>query len=166
MAEPLDELLKLLQDETAVYRHLLKIMERERMALLHSCRTEIEACTAGRSYLIGQLQVLERQRSEVVQRLATLFGCPVADVTVSRLTRMPQAPHRAALRKVRGELWGLMAQVKEENRRSEALWRHIGELLRAAYGTLRGLTGQGFVYHRGGRLEPFRLNGKLVCDEI
>ncbi len=166
MVEFLGELLDVLRAETELYRRLLEIMSRERAALLRSSRVEIEACTAEKSGLIERLPPLERRRAEVVQRLARHLGRPAAEVTLSLLAQTCRGPQQGELRHARSELQGLMARVREENQRSEVLCRHIGDLLRAAYGVVKGLAANGFVYHRGGRLERARLYGKLVRDEI
>jgi flagellar biosynthesis/type III secretory pathway chaperone len=166
MADAWDELVKVLEAETALYRQLLEILGRERAALQHSRRTEIEACTAGMRDLIERLQAQERQRTEVVDRLAALVGRPAHEVTLRLLVRAAPTPFRTRLRRCRGELLELVAQIKAETQRSEALCRHVGELLRSAYGVVKGLAAKGFVYQRGGRMQGARLNGKLVCDEI
>jgi flagellar biosynthesis/type III secretory pathway chaperone len=166
MVERVAELLKALEVETALYRRLLEIVDRERRALLRSRRTEIEACTAEKRDLIDRLEAADRRRAEAVSRLAQQFGRSGAEVTLSLLARTLPDPHGKALLRCRSELLGLVAHIREENRRSAVLCRHVGELLRAAYGTLKGLATSGSVYHRGGRLQDARLNGKLVCDEI
>jgi len=166
MADSWVELVKVLQAETALYRRLLEILEQERPALQGSRRTEIEAFAAGKHDLMERLQSLERQRVEVIDRLADGIGLPIDQVTLSLLIQ--NAPERTAglLRRCRNELAGLVAQAKAENLRSEALCRHVGDLLRAAYGVVKGLAANGFVYQRGGRMQSAKLNGKLICDEI
>lgn len=166
MVEHLGELVEALKAETALYRRLIEIMDRERHALLRSQRTEIEACAAGKRDLIDRLQALERRRMEAVKRLAQHAGRPDAEVTLNVLLRTAPEPYAGALRQFRSELLGLMARAKEANQRSAVLCRHVGELLRAAYGALKGLAANGFVYQRGGRMQGVRLNGKLVCDDI
>lgn len=162
----LDELLNALRAEAALYRDLLAMMDRERTALVRSRRMELEACAAEKSALIERLTTVEHRRAEVVQRLARHLGRPAVEVTLRRLALISPEPQGSVLRQVRAELLGLMARVNEENRRSAQLCRHIGELLRAAYGMVKGLAANGVVYHRGGRLERARLHGKLVRDEI
>jgi flagellar biosynthesis/type III secretory pathway chaperone len=166
MVEFLDELLGILRVETELYRRLLEIMRRERPALLRSCRTEIDAVSAEKRDLIERLQAAGRRRAEVIDHLSRHWGRSPADVTLSWITRTSPEPLGAEFRHARSELLGLMARIQEENHRSEVLCRHVGELLRTAYGVLKGLAANGSIYHRGGRLERARLNGKLVCDEI
>jgi flagellar biosynthesis/type III secretory pathway chaperone len=166
MVELWAELQEILGVESELYRRLLEVLSRERTALLRSRPVEIEACTAEKSDLIGRLSAAERRRAEVVNRLALHMGRPAAEVTLSLLAQSAPEPQSDQLRRARSQLIGLMARIREENRRSEDLCRHIGELLRAAYGVVKGLAANGFVYQRGGRLERARLHGKLVCDEI
>lgn len=166
MPELLDELLDVLRTEAELYRQLLEIISRERAAMMRSRRMELEAGSAEKRDLIEHLAAVERRRTEAVQRLARHMDCPVAEVTLRLLVRTAPEPQRGELQHARAELLQLVAQVKAEHQRSELLCRHIGELLRAAYGMVKGLAANGFVYHRGGRLERAPLNGKLVCDEI
>lgn len=166
MVELIGELLDVLRAEAELYRRLLETMGRERSALLQSSRTEIEACSAEKNELIERLSALEDRRAEVVHRLAPHLGRPAAEMTLSLLMQLCPEPPHGELRNVRTELRGLVARIREENQHSAVLCRHIGELLRAAYGVVKGLAANGFVYHRGGRLESARLYGKLVRDEI
>lgn len=166
MIEFLNELLGILRVETGLYRLLLEAMGRERTALLRSRRTEIDALTVEKRGLIERLQAVERQRVDVLHHLSRQWDCPPSEVTLRRITRNSPEPLAMEFRRIRGELLGLMARVKQENQRSEVLCRHIGELLKSAYGVLKGLAASGFIYHRGGCLERARLNGKWVSDEI
>jgi flagellar biosynthesis/type III secretory pathway chaperone len=166
MPELLSELLKILQAETALYRRLLEVMGRERLALMRSHLSEIKCCAVGKRELIERLQVVEHQRTELVKRLAQHIGRPAGEVTLSLLARTSPEPHGTELRHVQTELLELVATVKEENQRNEVLCRHVGEMLRTAYGVLKGLAAKGFVYHRGGQLQDAQLNGKMVCNEI
>jgi len=162
----LDELRGILRAETALYRQLLETMGRERAALMRSRRTEIDAVTAQKRGLIERLQAVEGRRVAGLHHLARYWEIPPAEVTLRRIAQSSPEPLALELGRVRGELVGLVARVKQENQRSELLCRHVGELLRTAYGVLKGLAASGFVYHRGGSLERARLNGKWVSDEI
>jgi flagellar biosynthesis/type III secretory pathway chaperone len=166
MLDWLDELLNALRAEAALYRQLLEIMSRERTALVRSRRMDLEACSSEKRQLIERLEAAGQRRAEVVRRLAGHLDRPAAEVTLRLLAQTAPEPQRGKLQQARAELLELVAQAKAENQRSELLCRHIGELLRAAYGMAKGLAANGFVYHRGGRLERAPLNGKLVCDEI
>jgi flagellar biosynthesis/type III secretory pathway chaperone len=166
MAEILGELVKILKTETALYRRLLEVLGREHTALLRSRLSEIQACGADKRELIERLQAIERQRMECVDRLARSVDRPAAEVTLSLLARTTLGSRGSELRHLRTELLGLVERVKEETQRSEILCRHVGEWLKAAYGVLKGMAANGCVYHRGGRMQGARLNGKLVCDEI
>lgn len=166
MVEQVSELVKALEAVSALYRRMLKVMDRERRALLGVRRAEIEGCTAEKRDLLDRLQVAERRRTEAVNRLAQRIGRAEAGVTLSFLARMAPEPHGSALHRCRSELLGLIAQVKKENQRSLALCRSAAERLRAAYGALKGLAADGSVYQRGGRLRGARLKGKLVCNDV
>lgn len=162
----LSELAKILQMETVLYRRLLEVMGRERAALLRSHLQEMGSAAAEKDTLIEQLRSTEERRTQLVDRLAERLGCPSGEVTLSLLARTSPAPHGATLRRCQTELLDLVARVKHENQRSEVLCRQAGDLLRASYGVLRGLAVNGVVYHRSGRLQGARLNGKLVRDQI
>jgi flagellar biosynthesis/type III secretory pathway chaperone len=166
MIEFLNELLGILRVETGLYRQMLEAMGRERTALLRSRRTEIDALTVEKRDLIERLQAVERRRVDVLHHLSRHWDRPFSEVTLRRITRSSPEPIAMEFRRIRDELMGLMTRVKQENQRSEALCRHVGELLKTAYGVLKDWTASGFVYHRGGCLERARLNGKWVSDEI
>ena len=166
MHAALSDLVDLLHTEAALYRDLLQVMDRERVVMIRSRLEELGPVAVEKQTLIGRLHDAEERRSELIGRLAEGFDCVPAELTLSRLAHMAPPPHGEALGRCRTELSGLMKRLREENRRSEVLCRHSGELLRASYGVVRGLAANGTVYHRGGRIQGARLNGKLVCDEI
>ena len=166
MHAALSDLVDLLHTEAALYRDLLQVMDRERVVMIRSRLDELGPVAAEKQTLIDRLHDVEEQRSKIIERLAEDFGCTPAELTLSRLARAAPPPHGEALGRCRTDLSGLLKRLREENRRSEVLCRHSGELLRASYGVVRGLAANGAVYHRGGRIQGAQLNGKLVCDEI
>jgi len=166
MGDSWDDLIKIVISETALYRRLLEVLGQERLALRQSNRQEIEAFAAAKRRWIERLQTLERERADVIARLAAGNGLPAGELTMRLLIRSAPERNAGQLQECRSELATLVAQVKAENQLNEALCRHIGELLRTAHGMIKGLVANGFVYHRGGRMQSPRLNGKLVCNEI
>lgn len=162
----LSDLVDLLHSEAALYRELLQAMDRERAAMIRSRFDELGPVAAEKQTLIGRLHAVEKQRSELIGRLADDFGCTSAELTLSRLARAAPSPHGEALWRCRNDLSDLLKHLREENRRSEVLCRHSGELLRASYGVVKGLTANGSVYHRGGRMQGTPINGKMVCGQI
>jgi len=166
MHATLSDLVDLLHTEVALYRELLQAIDRERVVMIRSRLDELGPVAAEKQTLIGRLHAVEERRLELIGRLADHFGCAPAELTLSRLARSAPPPHGEAFRRCRADLSGLLQRLRDENRRSEVLCRHSGELLRASYGVVKGLAANGSVYHRGGRMQGVPLNGKLVCGEI
>lgn len=166
MADKWDELVKVLQAETAIYRRVLDILLQERAELQRSRRAEIEAFAAAKRAVIEKLQSLERQRTEVIDRLASGNELPGGRKKLSLLILSAPESKAGRLQRCRDELVELVARVKAESQRNEAFYRHACDLVRAAYGVVKGLAANGCVYQRGGRMQTARLHGKLICDEI
>lgn len=166
MADHWEELVQVLQAEAAIYRRLLDMLLKERADLQRSRRAEIEPFIAARRDAIERLQSLERQRKQVVDRLSTGSDSAAGRAKLSRLILSAPESKAGRLQRCRDELVELVAQVKAENQRSDALYRHARDLVRAAYGVVKGLAANGCVYQRGGRMQIARLHGKLICDEI
>ena len=166
MHATLSDLVDLLHTEVALYRELLQAMDRERAVMIRSRLDEFEPVAAEKQTLIGRLHAVEERRLELIGRLADHFGCAPEELTLSRLARTASPAQAEAFWRCRADLSGLLQRLRDENRRSEVLCRHSGELLRASYGVVKGLAANGPVYHRGGRMQGVPLNGKLVRDEI
>jgi flagellar biosynthesis/type III secretory pathway chaperone len=166
MHATLNDLVDVLRTEAALYRELLQAMDREQVVMIRSRLDELGPVAANKQTLLGRLHAVERQRSELIGRLAGRFGCAPAELTLSRIARTAPSPHGEALWRCRADLSDLLKRLREENRRSEVLCRHTSDLLRASYGVVNGLALNSPVYHRGGRMQGTQLNGKLVCDEI
>ena len=159
------ELTGLLRMEAALCRELLQAMDRERTVMARSRSGELGPATAEKETLLRRLQAAEQGREQLIGRLADRLGGDPADMTLSRLAQAAPPAFREALAGCRAELSDLLERLRAENRRSEALCRRTGELLRASYEIIKGLA-NGPVYQRQGRMQGARLNGKLLCSDI
>jgi flagellar biosynthesis/type III secretory pathway chaperone len=161
------ELIAILRDLTGVYNGLLAAVVREREGLRRPRATTHRSAAAEKDTLRRRLQGLEDRRREQVEALARTCGCPAEEVTVTRLAALVPAAVRTELLRRRSELVEVTQRFRSENRRTELLLRHAGELLQSSYQVLKGLAARGGpVYHRRGELEGTRLHGKLVCSDI
>lgn len=167
MTEELRELMALLQDEAEVYRALLAAVLREREALGRSQAEVIRSVGTEKQGLLQRLQSLEDRRRQMVETLAHACGCRPEEVTVSRVATRAPAALRGELLRCRDALLEITDRFRVENRRTELLLTHAGELLHSSYRVLKGLAARcGPVYQRGGRLQGTRLHGKLVCNNV
>lgn len=166
MNTSLSDLLQILEAEAELYRGLLDVMQRERDAMVRLQRNEMETAAAQKETLIQQLLAVEDKRLEQVLRLADRLGCRPGELTLTLLAQTSPEDRQTDLRRCRQTLLGLVARMREETGRSNALCRHISELLQALYGAAKGMAAGGPVYRRGGRLDEMRLNGRLIRNEI
>jgi flagellar biosynthesis/type III secretory pathway chaperone len=159
------ELVSLLRTEAALWGEWLQALERERAAMVRSRAGEFSPGVVEKTTLLQRLQAAEQGRERMIGRWADKLGCDPAGVTLSRLAQEAPPVYRETLTGLRGELSVLMERLRAENRRSEALCRHAGELLNASYGAVKGLA-NGPVYQHEGRMQGAQLNGKLLHSEI
>jgi len=166
MSASLNDLIRILETEGGLYSRLLDAMQREREAMMGLRPEAMDAAAAQKESLMQRLKVLEAERSELVLQMAGRLGCRPDELTLRRLSQTAPEETKSGLRRCRQALLVLMNRLREENRRSGLLCRHIGELLQAFYGTAKGVAASGPVYRRGGRLDGVRLNGRLVRNAI
>jgi flagellar biosynthesis/type III secretory pathway chaperone len=161
----LTQLKKVLRAEAGLYRKLLKVLRAERAAMTRFRQAEMDAEAARRSRLLTQIEAQEKRRVTVLNELAVRLHRPVASLTLAFLAGQDEA-HGDTLRHLRLELGELVAQVREESRRSEMLCRHAAEVVRGSLRLFQGLADTGAVYRPNGRLEGSRRGGRLLRGEL
>jgi len=155
----------LLRAEAGLYEDLLAVMARERQALIRFQSAEAAAVAAEKEKLLRRAEGLEKQRATLVDALAQDIGVPAPSLTLEFLAQRAPAPLSGELRRCRELLGRLVRQLREENRRSNALCCNAVELLQGAYRLLQGFMVNVPLYHCGGGFHTARLSGKMVRDE-
>jgi flagellar biosynthesis/type III secretory pathway chaperone len=155
----------LLRAEAGLYEDLLKIMNRERQALIRFQLAEAEAAAAEKEKLLRRLEGLEKQRVGLVDVLARDLGVLASELTLEFLAQRAPDPLSGELRRCRELLGRLLGRLRDENRRSSALCSNAVELLQGAYRLLQGFMVNVPVYHCGGGFHTARRSGKMVRDE-
>ena len=167
MTKRVREMAAVLREQTGVYRELLTVTVREREAVRRGGQEAIRGLSTEGERLQRRLQPLEERRLRIIRALAPECACRPEEVTVSRIAAGTSAELRAQLLSCRDELVGIAERLRVENRRTALMLEHAGELLQASYRVLRGMAARcGPIYHRGGRVQGTRLQGKLVCNDI
>ena len=165
MVRWISEMTGLLRAEAGLYEDLLKIMNRERQALIRFQLAEAEAAAAEKEKLLRRLEGLEKQRVGLVDVLARDLGVLASELTLEFLAQRSPDPLSGELRRCRELLGRLLGRLRDENRRSSALCSNAVELLQGAYRLLQGFMVNVPVYHCGGGFHTARLSGKMVRDE-
>ncbi|HSO63088.1 MAG TPA: flagellar export chaperone FlgN [Desulfobacterales bacterium] len=165
MVRWISEMTGLLRAEAGLYEDLLKIMNRERQALIRFQLAEAEAAAAEKEKLLRRLEGLEKQRVGLVDVLARDLGVLASELTLEFLAQRSPDPLSGELRRCRELLGRLLGRLRDENRRSSALCSNAVELLQGAYRLLQGFMVNVPVYHSGGGFHTARRSGKMVRDE-
>ncbi len=161
----LTQLKEVLRAEAGLYRLLSRLLRAERDEIALGRPAGIQAAAASKKGLLSQIEVQEKRRMSVLDQLAVRLNRPVEELTLAFLAGQAKA-QEASLLNLRAELLGQLAQVREENRRSEMICRHAAEVMQGSLRLLQGAAAAGAVYRPNGRLESGRLSGRLLCGEL
>lgn len=155
MQRPLKELLTMLDDETACYGGLEKVLvdEKDSISLLEKERFEkIQSLKEG---LVQKLQQYEKRRKGLVDRLAGAHGQKDSTMTVRQLASLLSSPEKKALMARADQLRSIIGVVQKKNRQNQLLIHQYLDLIKNSLKLLTHQVGNTAIYQKAGTFESF-----------
>ena len=162
----LDQLLRVLSNETELYRSMLKVIGKEEDAVIRSALDPLNEAGIEKENILKELRSVEKQRSLLVREVSEALGCPYQDLTLSKISKMVDEPYASRLKKVSSDLSTLLVTLKDANQRNQRLVEHSLELLRGSFNLLSELMASNTVYYRTGSIRGANPTGQWVHSEI
>lgn len=143
MTEDITALLRLLDEEAAQYSLLLAVARRKADLLSSRAPVEdVESVTGQEARLINELLPLERDRVEVMRRLATELGDKLPQLTVSALCARLSGDWPDRLGRAMTCLSSTLAELKTVNRLNAALLKQELALVNFSLDVLTNASGR------------------------
>jgi len=161
----LERLISLLNEERALYQSLLSTLQKERKAIIRSEIIRITECTKEKENLILKIRVLEEQRINYLDALATVLGISVDTLTLRELSRRVDESYATQLDDCSTGLGALIQSIQEVNASNKALVSHSLDLIRGSLSLLNDLISHTAVYYQTGRMQKTDQKGGMVFSK-
>ena len=165
-ASHLEQLIKLLKQETEIYRCMLDVVDREKEAAVRSNLDALRQTAVEKENLISQIHQKEGLRRQTVLDLAVTLGIADRDLTLTRISHEVDEPFAGRLRRVSEHFAAVLKKLQTANERNKLIVEHSLALLRGSFNLLNGLVAPGTVYYRTGNIQCSKSTGKCVRSEI
>ncbi len=139
MEAKLKHLLVLLDEETACYRSMQRVLNEEEAAMSLREKARFERVQLEKEALVNQIQDHESRRKTLVNAVAAAYQVDPATATVSRLARSLSPPDDEQLQSRARRLRSCIAAVRSKNNQNRLIICHYLELVN---GALKLLTHQ------------------------
>lgn len=166
MNEILDQLLRVLNQETKLYRTMLTVIDKEEAAIIRSALNPLNEAGMEKENILKKLRTVEEQRCLLVRKLSEVLGYPNQDLTLSKISQMVDEPFAGRLKQVSTDFSTLLDRLRSANRRNHQLITHSLELLRGSFNLLGELMASNTVYYRTGNIQSANASGQWVRSEI
>ncbi len=162
MESLLEKLIILLDEETGLYRSLHHVVEKEKIAVLDADVDAMIKSSEEKEILLRRARLLERQRCELMVRLAGKLNRPPRELTLNRLTRLTPEPWASRLKKIGGNLRTLVHRVRKIDSGNQSLVRFSLDFVRSSLTLLNNMMSGSSRYCRTGKMYDGHKNGRVL----
>jgi flagellar biosynthesis/type III secretory pathway chaperone len=156
----------LLGHEADLYVELLKIIEKEKQAVVATNLAELNEAAKVKDNLLLKLRILDEQRRHQLQLLAEDLEQPLEELSLSKLAELVESPHVARLRSLRSALENVITKIHQANEHNRALFSHSLELVKSSMNLLNNIMTSTPVYFATGNLRHGDQTGKILHGEV
>ncbi|MCP4693295.1 MAG: flagellar protein FlgN [Desulfobacterales bacterium] len=162
MESLLEKLINLLDEETGLYRSLHHVVESEKFAVLDANVDALITSSGEKEILLRRARLLERQRCELMVRLAGKLNRPARELTLNRLTRLTPEPWASRLKSIGGNLRTLVRRVRKIDSGNQTMVRFSLDFVRSSLTLLNNMMAGSSRYCRTGKMYNGHANGKVL----
>ncbi len=166
MEPMINQLLRVLERESELYRSMLTVIDQESKGAIRSDLNALTKAGEEKENILVKLRSIEEQRIRLVRETADALGYPPRDFTLTMMSQLVGEPLAGRLSQAGTDLSTVLNVVKDANHRNKQLFEHSLELLRGSFNLLGELTQSDMVYYRTGNIQRTYQTGKCVNGEI
>jgi flagellar biosynthesis/type III secretory pathway chaperone len=167
MEELLKKFLGLLEGETALYRSLLLVLQKEKRAVVDSELDVLNESSKEKENLILKIRILEEQRDHLQRNLADFLGYSNGQaLSMSALVQAVEEPYSSRLKSCCSNLLTLTQSIQEVNNSNKFLIMNSLELVRGSLTLLNNLIASNAVYYKTGMIQTGDQSGRLFSGTI
>ena len=162
----INELLRVIERESEIYRSMLAVIEKERKAAVQSDLNVLNIAAEEKEDILVKLGIVEEQRTRLVKEMAEALGYPPREITLTMISQVVGEPFAGRLRRAGNDLSTVLNSVRDANHSNKQLFEHSIELLKGSFNILSELTRSDTVYYRTGNIQRTYQTGNCVNGEI
>ena len=166
MEPMINQLLRVLERESELYRSMLTVIDQESKGAIRSDLNALTKAEEEKENILVKLRSIEQQRIRLVRETADALGYPLQDFTLTMMSQLVGEPLAGRLSQAGTDLSTVLNVVKDANHRNKQLFEHSLELFRGSFNLLGELTQSDMVYYRTGNIQRTYQTGKCVNGEI
>ena len=166
MEHLLKKLIELLEHVTELYQSLFTVVQQEKDAVVGLNLQQLNQACKAKGNLLLKLRILEEQREQLMDKLASEVGCSPQEISLTQLSQWLEEPYAGMLRERSTDLLSLIQKLQEANQQNKFLLSHSLELIQGSYNLLNHAMVASPVYYRKGAVQNNGQTGKLVCGDV
>ena len=162
----INQLLRVLEQASELYRSMLTVIDKESKAAVRSDLNALTKAEEEKENILVKVRLVEKERIRLVREIAETIGYPPRDVTLTMLSQLVGEPFAGQLSQAGTELSTLLYTVKNASHKNKQFFEHSLELLKGSFNLISELMGSDMVYYRTGNMQRTYQTGKCVNGEI
>jgi flagellar biosynthesis/type III secretory pathway chaperone len=164
------ELLTLLDEETACYQGMQKVLADEESSISLSRKEPFGRVQYEKELLVGKLQQLEEKRKTLVGHLSETYATDGKSMTVRQLAGFVKPPASEQLMSRASRLRSVIDDVREKNKRNQLLISQNLNLIKGSLKLLTDLIEDSSVYQKPGSRQSAvgyqAAGGRFICGTV
>ena len=162
----INELLGVLEQESGLYRSMLKVIDQESKAAVRSDFDALTKVGEEKENILQKLRLIEDKRTELISEMAAALGYPQQALTLSLISQQVGEPFAGRLRQAGTDLSTVLNTVRKANQQTRQLFEHSLELLKSSFNLLSNLTQSDTVYRPSGNMQRTPPSGKCINGDV
>jgi flagellar biosynthesis/type III secretory pathway chaperone len=143
-------LLAILDEETACYQKMEKILSDEEESISFSKNARFDEVQSEKNALLLKFQQFEEKRKPIVDALSEKYAADGKPLTISQLAKLVKPPYGEKLLGRANRLRSIIGNVQEKNSRNQLLIHQYLDLTKESLKLLTHLMEDDSVYQRPG----------------
>ena len=164
--ELLNKIINLLDNEAELFDSLLKVLKEEGRAASNANLKALNGAVERKENIIAKIRTLEKERGQVLEKLAESMSLSTDELTLSKLARMSEEPYSSRLLITRSKLSNLTREIQITNKNNSSLIRYSLEIVRNLLSMFGNLVSTEKVYFQTGEIKKSEKTGILFCSKI
>ena len=164
------ELLDLLDDETACYQDMQRILVDEETSISLSSKEPFDQVQNEKEFLVAKLQRLEESRKMLISRLSEAYLTNGKSITISQLANFVEQPIRRRLLDRASRLRSIIGHVHKKNRHNQMMINQYLDLIKGSLKLLTNLIEDNSIYQKPGTHQTsvgyHAGSGRFICGTV
>ena len=164
MRNPLEQLIKSLEQVDSLYDEALDLTQREKEAALASDIKRLMAATDEKRRLLAKITEVDQGRTLLIGQLANGLGLPASKISLSSLAAKVEPRYGLRLQQIYDTLAGKVEKLRKANKESRLLFQHCLSLVQNSLSFFNFWTKNASVYGASGTVNSCGAGRHLVSS--